>query len=83
MYKVVNLNKYEARYKGEKAISFRGFAIVNTETETFLSLDGKKPYQPAGGRKTLLDMVNNLIPSGWNDFTLVNLHNKLEVVKVK
>ena len=42
MYKVVNMKNY--RFGTLKNIQYVGFGIINLDTNTFVSLDGFKPY---------------------------------------
>lgn len=42
MYKVVNMKNY--RFGNLNNIQYVGFGIINLDTNTFVSLDGIKPY---------------------------------------
>ena len=42
MYKVVNMKNY--RFGNLNNIQYVGFGIINLDTNTFVSLDGFKPY---------------------------------------
>lgn len=58
MYKVVNMKNY--RFGNLNHIQYVGFGIINLDTNTFVSLDGFKPY--VLDRKYIMQSV---VDSGW------------------
>lgn len=67
MIKAVNMKNYPIEYENKiiyKKI-YIGFGIIDTDTNEFFSLDGKKPYVLSTKK-----VVQSCIDGGWIDTTL-------------